>query len=268
MIKRLSIILFLLALLLPSCTKVPVTNRRQMKLLPGSTLNSMALTEYRNFLSSHTLSSNASQKEMVTRVGTNVKKAAEKLFNATGKSKLLAGYSWEFNLVEENTVNAWCMPGGKVVVYSGLLPVTQNEDALAVVMGHEIAHALANHGNERMSQGLLTEMGGIALSVALSSRPEQTRDLFLSAYGVSAALGVLLPYSRLHESEADEIGLILMAIAGYNPEEAVPFWQRMEKSGGARPPEFLSTHPNPQNRAEKLKELIPKAKEFARKYGL
>jgi predicted Zn-dependent protease len=251
-----------------SCSKVPITGRHQMKLLPKSTLNSMALTQYKEFLRTHTLSSNVADREMVTRVGQRIQKATEVYFKAIGKSKLLEGYKWEFNLVQDPVVNAWCMPGGKVVVYTGLLPVTQNEDALAVVMGHEIAHAIANHGNERMSQMLAAQTGGLALSVALSNKPAETQNIFLGAYGVTSQVAILLPYSRIHETEADEIGLVLMAIAGYNPEEAIPFWGRMDKSGGDRPPEFLSTHPAPKNRADNLKLWIPKAKAYANKYKI
>lgn len=269
MSHRLRILSLLLILLtgLSACSKVLITGRRQMKLLPKTTLNGMAYTQYKEFLSTHTLSNNVSDRDMVTRVGQRIQKAAEAYYKATGKSKLLEGYNWEFNLVQENTVNAWCMPGGKVVVYSGLLPVTQNEDALAVVMGHEIGHALANHGNERMSQMLAAQTGGLALSVALANKPSETQNIFLGAYGVTSQVAVLLPYSRMHESEADEIGLVLMAIAGYNPDEAIPFWERMDKAGGDRPPAFLSTHPAPKNRAEKLKELLPKARAYANKYG-
>jgi predicted Zn-dependent protease len=171
--------------------------------------------------------------------------------------------------VEENTVNAWCMPGGKVVVYTGLLPVALNDDGLAVVMGHEIAHAIANHGNERMSQGLAAQAGGVALSVALSNKSPETQNLFLKAYGVGANVGAMLPFSRLHESEADEMGLILMAMAGYNPDEAIKFWERMDKATqGQAPPEFLSTHPAHSTRIQNLKKAIPKARAYATKYGL
>lgn len=253
---------------LTGCSKVPITNRRQMKLLPKTTLNSMAVTEYRTFLISHPPVMSGPDRDMVVRVGTRIQKAVESFLKQTKREKLLTGYKWEFNLVNEATVNAWCMPGGKVVVYSGLLPVTTNEDGLAVVMGHEIAHAIANHGNERMSQGLLVQTGGMALSVALSQKPEATRNIFLGAYGVGAQVGALLPYSRLHESEADEMGLIFAAMAGYDPEEAPRFWERMEKaSGGGAPPELLSTHPSNATRIAKLKEVVPRAKAYAVKYG-
>jgi predicted Zn-dependent protease len=265
--KKLTYSLLGILLIVAGCTKVPITQRKQVKLLPKSTLNEMSFTSYREFLATHTLSNQTSDREMVTRVGKKIQSATERYFKAKNQSKYLAGYKWEFNLVEDPAVNAWCMPGGKVVVYTGLLKVTQNEDALAVVMGHEIAHAIANHGNERMSQGLLAQTGAVAVDVALSQKPQETRDLFNNAYGVGANLGALLPFSRLHESEADEIGLILMAMAGYNYEEAVPFWQRMAQAGGAAPPQFLSTHPSSSTRIENLKKVMPKAKFYAQKYG-
>jgi predicted Zn-dependent protease len=200
---------------------------------------------------------------MVQRVGRRIQGAVERYFAEHSMSDQLKGYAWEFNLVESKEVNAWCMPGGKVVVYSGILPIAGDEAGLAVVMAHEIAHAIAKHGNERMSQGLLTELGGIALSTALESYPEQTRALWMTAFGVGAQVGVLLPYSRLHESEADRLGLIFMAMAGYDPNEAPRFWGRMSaEKGGAAPPEFLSTHPSDKTRIEKIKEEIPEAMKY------
>lgn len=256
-----------LLLMLGACHRIPFTHRKQVKMLPNSTMNSMSFQSYKDFLGQNQLSTKTNDVNMVKRVGKNIQNATEKYYKAKGIEKKLKGFAWEFNLVEDPTVNAWCMPGGKVVIYSGILPVTQNEDGLAVVMGHEIAHALAHHGNERMSQGLATQMGGVALSVALSTKSQETQNMFLNAYGVGTQVGALLPFSRLHESEADEIGLYLMAMAGYNPEEAAPFWQRMNSSGGQRPPEFLSTHPDPAKRSQKLKEKVPAAKAYGKKYG-
>jgi predicted Zn-dependent protease len=213
------------------------------------------------------MSADQANTAMVKEVGANIQHAAEAYYKAKGLSKQLNGYNWEFNLVEDPTVNAWAMPGGKTVVYTGLLPIAKNTDGLAVVMGHEVAHALAQHGNERMSQGLLVQLGGVALTVALAEKPAETQNMFLAAYGLGSQVGLMLPFSRKHESEADEIGLYLMAMAGYNPEEAAPFWDRMNAGGGERPPEFLSTHPSPERRAERLKELVPAAKEYKAKYG-
>lgn len=262
-------ILGMMILLAAACASVPITGRKQMKLLPNATLNQMATQEYQTFLTTHKLCTDANKVAQVKRVGERIQKAVTNYFTVNKKTKYIAGYQWVFNLVEDPIVNAWCMPGGKVVVYTGLLPVTQNDDALAVVMGHEIAHAIANHGNERMSQGLAEQAGGVALSVALSNKTPATQNLFMKAYGVGANLGAMLPFSRLHESEADEMGLIFMAMAGYNPEEAIPFWQRMEKaSGGQAPPEFLSTHPAHSTRIARLTKVMPTAKAYAKKYPI
>jgi predicted Zn-dependent protease len=203
---------------------------------------------------------------MVKRVGGRISSAVEKYLAGQNHSDLLEGYTWEFNLVKDSSVNAWAMPGGKVAIYNGILPVTQNENGLATVMGHEVAHAVAQHGNERMSQALLTQLGGVALSVALSQNPSQTNDLFLAAYGIGTQVGILLPYSRLHESEADRLGLIFMAMAGYDPRDAVAFWQRMAaQSKGGAPPEFLSTHPAHETRIDQIMQYLPEAMKYYRR---
>jgi len=246
-----------------SCSTVPITGRKQLNLIPSATIMSMSAQQYGEFLQTNTLSTNREQVDMVRRVGNNIKNGVEKYFAQQGMSSHLKGYSWEFNLVESNEVNAWCMPGGKVVFYSGILPVTQSETGLAVVMGHEIAHAVAEHGSERMTQGLLTELGGMALSEALSEKPAETRALFMTAFGLGAQVGVLLPFSRQHESEADRLGLIFMAMAGYDPNEAVNFWQRMAAmKSGASPPEFLSTHPSDQTRIADIRKHLPEAMKY------
>ncbi len=259
-----------LVLLFAACSSVPVTGRRQMNLLPESQLVGMAITSYGQFLSQNpALPVNNPQAAQVREVGDRIARAATKYLRAKGAGDRVAGFKWEFNLVNSNEVNAWAMPGGKIVFYQGILPITQNIDGLAVVMGHEVAHAIARHGNERMSQGLLVQAGGMALDVALSQRPQLTRQLFSQAYGLGATVGAVLPFSRLHESEADKLGLVFAAIAGYNIDEAATFWQRMSRvGGGARPPEFLSTHPDPQNRAKAIREYLPTAKAIGRKYAL
>jgi predicted Zn-dependent protease len=249
-------------LLLIACATVPITGRRTLNLIPASTINSMSYEQYDGFIQSHQFSDNAEQTLMVKRVGEKIQNAVEQYMNSNNLSHKLEGYNWEFNLVEDSLVNAWCMPGGKVVIYTGILPVAQDETGLAVVMGHEIAHAIANHGNERMSQGMVVQLGGIAISEALKSKPEETRNLFMQAFGVGAGVGVLLPFSRLHESEADHLGLIFMAMAGYNPEAAVSFWERMAAQSKGAPPEFLSTHPSGETRIENLKKLIPDALQY------
>lgn len=265
--RKVLILLMGLSFVVSACQKVPFTDRKQVKLLPESTMNSMSFTNYQQFLQENKLSTNQQQVALVKKVGNDIKNAAEKYYKSNGMEKKLASYRWEFNLVEDPTVNAWCMPGGKVVFYTGILPITKDADGLAVVMGHEVAHALAHHGNERMSQGLATQLGGTALSVALKDKPQQTQNMFMQAYGLGANVGMMLPFSRMHESEADEIGLILMAMAGYNPDAAPAFWERMKaNSGGQAPPQFMSTHPSHSTRIQKLKASIPKAKAYAAKY--
>jgi len=258
--KRLVLTVPIILILAIACSTVPITGRKQLSIIPESQINAMSFSQYDQFIAEHKLSDNQEQTAMVKRIGLNIQRAVEQYFAEKGQSAALRNYAWEFNLVEDSLINAWCMPGGKVVVYTGILPVTQTEAGLAVVMGHEIAHAIAEHGNERMSQGLITQFGGMALSKALEDKPEQTQNLFMTAFGVGAQVGVLLPYSRLHESEADHLGLIFMAMAGYDPNSAVAFWQRMaDMKGGAAPPEFLSTHPSDETRIKKLKELLPEA---------
>src|SRR5512143_1916474 len=231
--------LIVLLLLSVGCGTVPVTGRKSLNVLPDSELTSMSLQQYDDVLKKSKLSNDPARIRMVKRVGERIARATEQFFAEKGMESEIKNYKWEFNLIEDDKViNAWCMPGGKVAVYTGILPVAQDDAGLAVVMGHEIAHAIAKHGNERMSQGLLAQFGGVALQTVLSTQPGATSQLFNAAYGVATNVGVLLPYSRLQESEADHIGLILMAKAGYDPRKAVPFWQRMNKSAGGRSPEF------------------------------
>jgi len=257
-------IVFLLGggILFQECSTVEITGRKQLNLIPESEMVSMSLTQYDDFLKTHKLSTDKEATAMVKRVGGRIAAAVEEYFREKGMAHKLKGYQWEFNLVESPEVNAWCMPGGKVVVYTGLLPVARNETGLAVVMGHEIAHAIARHGNERMSQQLMAQLGGMALSEALKTKPQETQQLWMTAYGVGAQYGVLLPYSRMQESEADHLGLIFMAMAGYDPHEALSFWERMAKaSGGEKPPELMSTHPSDQTRIENIKKLLPEIME-------
>lgn len=259
---------FLIAVILTmACATVPITGRKTINLIPVSTINSLSFQQYSDFISTNKVSTNAQQTAMVKRVGHNIQKAVEQYFAQNHMSQQLQGYEWEFNLVDDSTVNAWCMPGGKVVVYTGILTVTKDETGLAVVMGHEIAHAVANHGNERMSQELVVQMGGMALEKALESKPNETRSLAMAAFGVGSSVGVLLPYSRLHESEADHMGLIFMAMAGYDPAQAPVFWERMAAGSKGAPPEFLSTHPSDATRIENLKKNLPEAMQYYRKSG-
>ena len=252
-----------LLFVLLACSTVPVTGRRSLNILPDSQLLSMSFDQYNEVLKKSKLSRDPVKVQMVKRVGERIAKATENFFREKGMESEISNYKWEFNLIEDDkTVNAWCMPGGKVAFYTGILPVTEDDTGVAVVMGHEIAHAVAKHGNERMSQGLLAQLGAVGLSAALSTHPGPTSQIFMAAYGVGANVGLLLPYSRLQESEADHIGLILMAKAGYDPRKAIPFWERMNKKGGSRPPEFLSTHPAPETRIKDIEAEIPEAMRY------
>ncbi len=257
-------LLIALVVVISGCSKVPVTGRKQMNLLPESTLVGMSLDQYKSFLTEHpAVASSDPNAAMVKNVGAKIASAVTTYLKQNGSSDRVANYKWEFNLVNDPVANAWAMPGGKVVVYSGILPITQDETGLAVVMGHEVAHAIARHGNERMSQMLVTQMGGIALDVALSEKSAQTQQIFQTAYGVGSTVALLLPYSRLHESEADKLGLIFMAMAGYNPQKAVDFWQRMAaRSDGPNVPELLSTHPSNETRINDIKAYLPKAMSY------
>ena len=265
--KNLSMVSWVLIifLLLSSCSSVPITGRKRIALLGTSNLATMAIDSYRTLLSKSKLSTDTAQVNSVRRVGQRIAVSAEAFMRENGMESKLKSFKWEFNLIDEpKTVNAFCMPGGKVAVYTGILPVAKDEAGLAVIMGHEVAHAMAQHGNERMSQLLLVQLGGVALDLALKNKPDETRGLFMIAYGLGAQLGVLLPYSRTHENEADHIGLILMSRAGYDPAAAPAFWQRMSAlSGGKGGPQFLSTHPAPAARVKKLQKLIP---EIRKKY--
>ena len=255
---------FFLTTVFLSCTRVPITGRKQMNLLAEGDLMKMSLTEYNKFLGQNPpIQDSDPNTQLVKKVGNSIKGAVERYMNANKKyKKRIAGYNWQFNLIKDDkTVNAWCMPGGKVVVYSGLLPVTQNETALAVVMGHEIAHAIARHGNERMSQQLAVQTGGAILSVAVSNKPSITQDIFNQSYGAVSGLGVLA-YSRKHELEADKLGLVFMAMAGYDPTEAVAFWERMAKASKGGNFAFLSTHPSDEKRIEEIKKFLPKALKY------
>jgi len=246
--------------LLFACATVPLTGRKSLRLIPDSELLSLSFQQYSDILRKSKLSNDLVKVQMVKRVGEKIARSSEEFLRESKLESDIKNYKWEFNLIEDDkVVNAWCMPGGKVAVYTGILPLTQDETGLAVVMGHEVAHAMAKHGNERMSEVLLLQLGGVGLSAALAKQPGQTQQIFLGVYGVTANVGFMLPYSRLHESEADRIGLVLMAKAGYDPREAIPFWQRMNEKGGSRPPEFLSTHPAPDTRIKDIKTHIPEA---------
>lgn len=252
-----------------SCAKNPFTGKQTLALVPNSEILPSAFAQYGTFLKENKVISGTADANKVVNVGTRIKNAAERWLDANGYKGYLKDYQWEYKLVESKEVNAWCMPGGKIVVYSGILPITKDEAGLATVLGHEVSHALANHGQQRMSAGLLQQLGGAGVAIATGSKSQETQQLAMTAYGAATEIGGMLPFSRSHETEADQIGLTLMAIAGYNPEEAVTFWSRMSKaSSGNAPPEFLSTHPSDATRIANLKKLVPVAKAEALKFGV
>jgi len=249
--------------LLSACKTVPLTGRKQVSLIPGSQMNAMAVDQYRQVLSEAKVLKGTPEAQMVSRVGQKISVAVEEYLRKKGHADMIEDFKWEFNLIEENVANAWCMPGGKVAFYTGIIPICKDEAGIAVVMGHEIAHAIASHGSERMSQGLIQQFGGVALQVAIKDQPEKTQSLYMAAYGIGSQYGAMLPFSRLHESEADKMGLVFMAMAGYDPREAPKFWERMAaNSGGNQPPEFLSTHPSHETRIKDLNTNMGEAMKY------
>jgi predicted Zn-dependent protease len=257
--KKLAILSFLFLI---SCAVVPMTGRKQFVAIPASQIIALSAESYSQVLAEAKLSTNTSYVNMVNRVGKRLSTAVENYMKQNNLQSAIEAYDWQYNVLVSEELNAWCMPGGQIAFYEGIMPVCQDENGVAVVMGHEIAHAVAQHGNERLSQQLAIQLGGIGLSEALKSHRQQTKDLAMVAFGVGAQLGVMLPYSRTHESEADQLGLYFMAMAGYNPQSAPAFWERMAEKGGARPPEFLSTHPDPSTRIQDLERHMPKAMEY------
>jgi len=250
-----------LGLFTTSCATNAITGRSQLSLVPETEMQTMALSQYSQFLSSNKVVSGTANAQMVKRVGSKIALAITNYYKSKGVGGVLDGYQWEFNLVDSKEVNAWCMPGGKVVVYTGILPVTQNETALAIVLGHEISHAVAGHGRERMSQQMVAQGVQVIGQVALSKNPT-ANNIFNQVYPMGSQVGVLLPNSRKQELEADRFGLLYAAMAGYNPEEAVPFWKRMASLGGQKPPAFLSSHPADEERIVKLQAAMPEALQY------
>ncbi|GHN01519.1 peptidase M48 [Cytophagales bacterium WSM2-2] len=255
-----SFALITIILFIYSCATVPVTGRRQLDLVSSSEINTMSATQYQDVIKKGPLSTNVEQTEMIKRVGKKIQGAVEKYMASKGWSSQLEGFNWEFNLIQDDkTVNAWCMPGGKVAFYTAILPICKDENGIAVVMGHEVAHAIANHGRERMSQGMIEQFGMSTLGAAMGQNPTATSQIFMQAVGMGSNIG-MLKFSRQHESEADHIGLIFMAQAGYDPNLAPAFWKRMvEMNKGEKPPEFLSTHPSDETRIKDLEGWMPEA---------
>lgn len=258
--KRLSILALLVtALLWTSCGTVPITGRKQVLLVSDQEVLASSFNQYSTYMSTAPRSANTSRSAMVTRVGQRIAAATELYLRQNGLESELANFAWEFNLVNDKQANAFCMPGGKIVVYEGLMELVVSEDELAVVVGHEVAHAVAKHSNERMSQQMLAEYGAQILGAAVSQKSEMVQSMAAQVYGLGAQYGLALPFSRKHELEADYMGLILMTIAGYNPDVAVGFWQKMS-AGGAQIPEFMSTHPSDTKRIKEIQDELPKIK--------
>lgn len=261
--KKSSIYIWLTLLLTTACATVPISGRKQMNLLKESTLHEMAFSQYQEMMTESQLASDFDEdKKLIQKVGDKIAKACEAFLKKNGQSKRIQGFEWEFNLIKDDQVNAWCMPGGKIAFYTGIMPVCKDEAGVAVVMSHEIAHAVARHGNERMSQQMTAQMGGMALGAALGEDPGLTADLFKMSYGAGAQLGTLA-FSRQHESEADKMGLVFMEFAGYDAGAAVNFWERMAALGGDAPPVLLATHPSNEKRIAEIREYIPVAKSMA-----
>lgn len=249
-----------------SCATNPFTGKQTMAFVSNDQIFPASFQQYNQVLSESKVVTGTSESQMIKRVGERISTASERWLNALGYQGYLNDYRWEYNLIQSDVVNAWCMPGGKIAFYTGILPVAQNETAIAAIMGHEVAHALVNHGQQRMSAGMLQQAGAIGLNVFLQDN--ENLELFNQAYGIGTTVGGTLPFSRSHEEEADRIGLYIMAIAGYNPDEASKLWERMASAGGESPPEMLSTHPSTDSRIANLKALAPKAKAEAQKFGV
>lgn len=258
--KRSVFFIAIVVLAIDACSPVAVTGRKQLNLVSNAEILPLVNQQYDSVIRRGPLSSNREQTALVKRVGVKIQKAVEEYMASKNLTSELQGFDWEFNLIDDpKTVNAWCMPGGKVAFYTGIMPICKDEQGVAVVMGHEVAHAIANHGRERMSTQMLAQYGLGTLGALMGQNPGAGKELLMQAVGAGTSIG-LLKFSREHESEADRIGLIFMTMAGYDPNEAPKFWERMtEISGGQEPPEFLSTHPSHATRVKDLKGWIPEA---------
>lgn len=263
-----TLVMFVAALVLESCGSVPFTGRRQLQLVSNEEVIALSLQQYQDFMRTAPVERGTPNAQMVSRIGSRIANAVKTFYTNNGYASELDNYSWEFSLVKENSVNAFAMPGGKVVIYTGLLPVTQTEEALAVVVGHEIAHVIARHSSERLSQQVALQYGG-AIAGGLLGNSQAMQQLGSTVFGLGAQYGVMMPYARTQEYEADEIGLILMAIAGYDPRVAVSFWTRMaQSSGGAQVPEFLSTHPTDSKRIARIESIMPNVLQYYKGAGV
>ena len=262
------VIVSALVLTLAACATNPFTGKKTMALVDNSSLFPSAFQQYSSFLQENKPVKGTKDAKRVESVGENIRRAAEQWLASRGYQDYLKDYRWEYNLIDSKEVNAWCMPGGKIVFYTGILPICKTDAGIATVMGHEVAHALANHGQQRQSAAIYQEAGAAGLELLLGNKTSGTKEAAALGYNYLTQVGGMLPFSRSHETEADEIGLTLMAIAGYNPDEAVDFWSRMAAGSGGGESSFFSTHPSNQQRIENLKRLIPVAKAEAAKFGV
>ena len=261
-------IFFFITAVLYSCSTVPITERKRVNIVDDSQILPASFAQYDNFLKENKLSTDAKMTREIENIGLRISKSVDRFMRANGMTEEANSYQWEFKLVDDDQMNAWCLPGGKVVFYTGILPVCKNTDGIAAVMGHEIAHAFAKHGQERMTSSYGQQLGGMAVAIGTSGQNYETQVLWNSIYGISSQVG-MLAYSRTHETEADKLGMVFMIMAGYDPEEAIQLWKRMkENSEGEAPPEFLSTHPSNDTRIEDLKKYLPVARMHAREYGI
>ena len=257
--KKITTLFAATLLFLAGCSSVPLTGRKQVLLVSDQEVLSSSLTQYNDYIKSATKSTDKAKSAMVTRVGQKIAAATEQYLRANGMADEVKNFAWEFNLVKDTQVNAFCMPGGKIVVYEGLLPLVASDDELAVVLGHEVAHAVAKHSNERMSQQLMAQYGAALLGAAVNNKSQAVQQVASTVYGIGAQYGVMLPFSRKHESEADYMGLVFMTMAGYNPDVAINFWQKMSAGGGSTP-EFMSTHPSDATRIADIRKALPEIK--------
>ena len=265
---RNKLIALLALFIIYSCSTVPITGRKRVNIVNDADILPASFAQYENFLKENKLSSNAEMTKEIENVGGRISKAVDRFMRANGMVEEANNYQWEFKLVQDDQMNAWCLPGGKVVFYTGILPVCKNTDGIAAVMGHEIAHAFAKHGQERMTSAYGQQLGGIAVAIGTSGQTYETQALWNSIYGISSQVG-MLAYSRTHETEADKLGMVFMIMAGYDPEEAIEVWKRMkENSNGGAPPEFLSTHPSNDTRISDLTKYLPIARMNAKQYGI
>lgn len=255
-------------LLFVSCGTVPITGRKQFNIVKDADVLPASFNQYKSFLEKNKVSKDAKSIDKIKSIGAKVSAAVDRFMRTNGMQKEADSYKWEFNLVEDETVNAWCLPGGKVVFYTGILPICDNDDGIAVVMGHEVAHAFAKHGQERMSQGQLQSLGGVAVALGTSGKSENVQTIWNSAFGIGSQVG-MLAFSRKHETEADKLGLVFMIMAGYDGTEAAKLWVRMSEAskGKKSPPQLLSTHPSHKDRIKELNEYLPEAQRLAKQFN-